>query len=71
VGIAMGAGADVAMEGAGITLAKEDLRGILKARRLSQTTSKISVRIYFSLLVITLSVYQSQQESSIRILEFS
>ncbi len=38
VGIAMGTGADVAMESAGITLVKGDLGGILRARRLSQAT---------------------------------
>jgi Cu+-exporting ATPase len=38
VGIAMGSGADVAMESAGITLVKGDLNGILRARRLSQAT---------------------------------
>ncbi|MET0747886.1 MAG: heavy metal translocating P-type ATPase [Rhizobium sp.] len=38
VGIAMGTGADVAMESAGITLVKGDLSGILRARRLSQAT---------------------------------
>jgi Cu+-exporting ATPase len=38
VGIAMGSGADIAMESAGITLVKGDLRGIVRARRLSRAT---------------------------------
>ena len=40
VGIAMGHGTDVAIESAGITLIKPDLRAILKARRLSQATMR-------------------------------
>ena len=40
VGIAMGAGADVAMESAAITLVKGDLRGIARARRLSRDTMR-------------------------------
>ncbi|MFW8584463.1 heavy metal translocating P-type ATPase [Rhizobium beringeri] len=38
VGIAMGTGADVAMESAGITLVKGDLNGIVRARRLAEAT---------------------------------
>ena len=40
VGIAMGTGADIAMESAGITLVKGDLRGILRARLLAQATMR-------------------------------
>ena len=40
VGIAMGTGSDVAIQSAGITLVKGDLRGIVRARRLSRATMK-------------------------------
>ena len=40
VGIAMGTGADVAMESAGVTLVKGDLRAIVRARRLSRATMR-------------------------------
>jgi Cu+-exporting ATPase len=38
VGIAMGSGTDIAMESAGVTLVRGDLRGIVRARRLSRAT---------------------------------
>jgi Cu+-exporting ATPase len=40
VGIAMGTGSDVAMESAAVTLVKGDLRGIVRARRLSEATMR-------------------------------
>jgi Cu+-exporting ATPase len=40
VGIAMGTGTDIAMESAGITLVKGDLRGIVRARHLSEATMR-------------------------------
>ena len=49
VGIAMGTGADVAMESAAVTLVKGDLRGILRARRLSGATmSNIRRNLFFA-----------------------
>jgi len=40
VGIAMGTGTDIAMESADVTLVKGDLRGVLRARRLSRATMR-------------------------------
>jgi Cu+-exporting ATPase len=40
VGIAMGTGTDVAIESAGLTLVRGDLRGLVRARRLSRATMR-------------------------------
>lgn len=57
VGVAMGTGTDVAIESAGMTLVKGDLRGIVRARRLSRATMRnIRQNLFFAFIYNVLGV---------------
>src|SRR4030043_162570 len=57
VGIAMGTGTDVAMETAGVVLVRGDLRGIVRARRLSRATMRnIRQNLFFAFIYQSIGV---------------
>jgi len=57
VGIAMGTGTDIAMESGGITLLKGDLRGVVRARWLSQAVMRnIRQNLFFAFIYNSLGV---------------
>ena len=57
VGVAMGTGTDIAMESGGITLLKGDLRGVVRARRLSQAVMRnIRQNLFFAFIYNSLGV---------------